>query len=79
MSDPRIRKALKTIGFWSNHTNDAYAMGEADWAFDNGENYLTAVASAYIEVDDWEGAAKAVELIAKERGIDPKRHRYHAR
>lgn len=80
--DPRIRKAIKTIAFWSNRANDAYSMGEAPWAFDSKGNFLTAVARwSLVHHGDtpeaWESAAYAVEHEAKARGIDPKRHRWH--
>lgn len=68
---------IKTIAFWSNRANDAYAMGEADWAYDPNGNHLTLIAAAHIKAGNWEHAAKAVETEAKSRGIDPKRHRWH--
>jgi len=82
--DKRITKALKTIALWSNRANDAYAMGEADWAHAANGNYLTSVASYSLKhrgtgPDGWETAAYAVEHEAKMRGIDSKRHRLHAR
>jgi hypothetical protein len=79
--EARASRALRTIAQWSNRANDAYAMGEAPWA---GGGYLIGLASRRLAVfgtgpHGWEMAAKAVERIAKVRGIDPRRHRLHAR
>lgn len=73
-----ISRALKKIGFWSNRTNDAYAMGEADWAFDQRGNFLTRVVSDHYDgsEESLERALDAVKTICRVRGIDPKRHRW---
>jgi hypothetical protein len=72
----RIAKATKAIAFWSNRTNDAYAVGEADWAFGPNGNHLTAIATYALKhhgdnVKGWDSAAYAVENEAKARGHRP--------
>ena len=70
-----VSKALKAIGFWSNRANDAYAMGEADWA---ANGFLMKVASDHYDGTEHslERALEAVKTICKVRGIDPKRHKW---
>lgn len=78
--DKRIRKALKTIGTWSNRANDAYAMGFTDW---NG-GHLISIACRILDKRPnspraWEMSAKLLERFCRRQGIDPKLHRYHGR
>lgn len=78
------REALRRIGFWCNRANDAYAMGEAPWV-KNDEvtgikgDLLTGYVAIGLEAgDSLHDIAVFIENIAKGRGIDPKRHRWHA-
>ncbi len=71
-----VSKALKVIAFWSNRANDAYAMGEADWA---ANGFLVGLASAAYDgsEESLERFASQVGSYCKARGVDPKRHRFH--
>jgi hypothetical protein len=73
-----VSKALKVIGWWSNRANDAYAMGEADWA---ANGFVMKLAS-----DCYDGTEESLKRLALQlpeycttRGIDPKRHKWHGR
>jgi hypothetical protein len=79
--NPRISKALKIVGLWCNRTNDAWSMGEADWAKGPNGDFLTGLVSQLIQdhEDDperWEEAAAVVKAEALARGIDLKRHHW---
>lgn len=73
------RKALRRIGFWMNRTNDAWSMGEANWAKGPNGDLLSKIANDFLVVDDYAEALRAVEHICKSHGIDPERHRWHGK
>lgn len=71
------RLALRKIGFWMNRTNDAWNMGEADWAKGPDGDVLSKIANEFIERNDIAGGLVIIEAICKEQGIDPKLHKGH--
>ena len=75
----KVSQALKKIGFWSNRANDAYAMGEADWANGPEGSFILKVASDHYDGSEESlvRALDAVKTICRVRGIDPLRHRWH--
>lgn len=89
----RSRAASRKLATWSNAANEARAMGEIVTLHGHG-SYLVAVAERALRafrpdhepgclceacVCAWEVAAADVESEARRFGVDPKRHRMHAR
>lgn len=75
-----MAKGLKRASKWFNAIADAWAMGEADWAYEGPRLTSTALRvweEALAAAGDEDAAAGVLEAYARERGIDPRRHRWH--
>ncbi len=81
MAPATERKHFDRIKFWCNRANDAWAMGEADWVkMEKGSDLLSWYVTLLLDAGDTtEDIANFIEVVAKARGIDPKRHRWHGR
>lgn len=81
MTAPRPRDWVKLLSIWMNAVVSAWNMGEADWAFDgDGRSRVVRVwSSVFAGCGSEQEATDAVVAIAKGEGVDPKRHKVHAR
>jgi hypothetical protein len=75
------RQHFDRVKFWCNRANDAWAMGEADWVKDSkGHDVPSAWVVALFELhQSWEIVADLLMSLCKNKGIDPKRHKWHGR
>lgn len=68
----------KLLSIWMNAIADAWNMGEADWAFEDGQSVAVRLWSQRFEATgDEMRATEAVRDLAMAHGIDPKRHKVH--
>lgn len=71
----------KLLSIWMSAAVDAWNMGQATWLFDEQGSVLVRLwSSVYADTPGNEMlATEAVRDHARERGVDPKIHRVHAR
>lgn len=80
MTAPKPRDWAKLLSIWMNAIVSAWNMGEADFVYYEGRSVAVAKwAQTFAETGSEQEATDAVVTLAKGYGIDPKRHKVHAR
>lgn len=73
-----IPNSFRQLTIWLNAIGYAWDMGEADWAYVDGKSVaIQLLAKTYQDTNDWDKACLAVIDLARSKGVDPRRHKYH--
>ena len=76
MTKSKNKSWPKLLSIWMNAIGNAWNMGDASWAFEDGQSVAVRLwAKTFAETGDEYAASEAVMKLAQEHGIDPKVHK----